>query len=284
MPSNPSEKVVYPSWSPDVTRDSLRSLDLDVLQLNVQFRACAVPFPVPLTHSRTGHDFVLEGPHKFTRVLGKPKREDSTRYWLAVLIELETGCTCVAFDEHNKVWPCVCPDIKQPASGLRASASPPPVAASASTAPQIPGKMPSRVLPMLVELRSLLRHVTSPATISASDFPLRSAHSDHSHANDLLASLLDEHRILDDVRRGAYDHVPLFRFIGQLLKEHCAPMRDARIDNMVTFACDGPAVDPLQPPSAAAWKSHVLQAIRMCFEILELMAMVSRAPSIHAQS
>lgn len=215
---------------------------------------------------------MLEGPHKFTRVLGKPKREDSTRYWLAVLIELETGCTCVAFDEHNKVWPCVCPDIKQPASGVRASASPPPIGA----APQIAGKMPSRVLPMLVELRSLLRHVTSPATASAADFPLRSTPpTDHAQANDMLASLLDEPRILDEVRRGVYDHVPLFRFIGQLLKEHCAPMRDARIDNMVTFACDGPPVDPSNPPSAAAWKSHVLQAIRMCFEILELMAMVS---------
>lgn len=248
VPSSAAEKVVYPSWAPDVTRHSLRSIDLDVLQYNTQFR----------------HDFMLDGPHKFTRVLGKPKREDSTRYWLAVLMELETGCTCVAFDEANKVWPCVCPDARP------ATAAP-----SAPGAPQIPGKMPSRVLPMLVELRTLLRHVTSPASaVSPNDCPFRPPPPEPAPQHpDQLSVLLDEHRVFDDVRRGTYDHVPLFRYIGQLLKEHCAPMRDARIDNMVAFACDGPPADPARPPTTASWKSHVLQAIRMCFEILELMAM-----------
>ncbi|KAH7089378.1 T-complex protein 11-domain-containing protein [Auriculariales sp. MPI-PUGE-AT-0066] len=202
----PSDKLIYPPWMPDVTRESLRSLDLDVLQMNVQFR----------------HDFMLDGPHKFTRVIAKPKRDDMTRYWLAVLIELETGCTCVAFDDQNRVLPCVCP-------------------------PNPAAKLPSRVLPMLAELRSLIRHVTAPTRLA----------------------LLDEHHILDAIRLGVYDYPSLFRFIGQTLKEHCAPMRDARIDSMVIFACGGPQ----QPASSSVVKSHILQAIRMCFDVVELMAM-----------
>jgi len=183
----------------------------------------------------TGHDFMLDGPHKFTRVIPKPKRDDMTRYWLAVLIELETGCTCVAFDDANKVWPCVCPTQ--------------------------PAKMPSRVLPMLTELRALIRHVTAPARVTPTD----------SDAPDHLALLLDERRILDAIRLGVYDYPSLFRFIGHTLKEHCAPMRDARIDAMVSFATAGPP----QPASSSVVKSHILQAIRMCFDVVELMAMVS---------
>ncbi|KAH7099016.1 T-complex protein 11-domain-containing protein, partial [Auriculariales sp. MPI-PUGE-AT-0066] len=187
----PSDKLIYPPWMPDVTRESLRSLDLDVLQMNVQFR----------------HDFMLDGPHKFTRVIAKPKH----------------GCTCVAFDDQNRVLPCVCP-------------------------PNPAAKLPSRVLPMLAELRSLIRH------------PVH---------RDQMNQLLDEHHILDAIRLGVYDYPSLFRFIGQTLKEHCAPMRDARIDSMVIFACGGPQ----QPASSSVVKSHILQAIRMCFDVVELMAM-----------
>ena len=50
----PSDKFIYPPWTPDVTRESLRSLDLDVLQSNVQFREWSLLLRAGHTPDRQG--------------------------------------------------------------------------------------------------------------------------------------------------------------------------------------------------------------------------------------
>jgi len=59
--------------------------------------------------------------------------------------------------------------------------------------------------------------------------------------------------------QGVLDIAGLARFLGSTLKTHCAPMRDELVDEMVA-ACEG---------------DGIVKGLRMCFEILELMKLVS---------
>jgi hypothetical protein len=80
----------------------------------------------------------------------------------------------------------------------------------------------------------------------------------------MLNDVLDVDLIMQEVEHNAFNPVGTFALIGEILKDHCAPMRDAAIDDMVAFAgrcSSGP-------------KSEIVRAIRACFEILELMKLV----------
>ena len=93
-----------------------------------------------------------------------------------------------------------------------------------------------------------------------------------------LAALVDPKALWDAVRAGwpaprtppapppatpstpPLDAGVLFARIGATLRQHCAPMRDARVDEMVAAgARPGPAA---------------FAAVRMCLELLELMKLV----------
>lgn len=56
--------------------------------------------------------------------------------------------------------------------------------------------------------------------------------------------------------------------IGEVLKAHCAPMRDQAVDAMVALAekCG---------PGGGGSNADAVAAMRKCFEILELMKLVS---------
>lgn len=80
----------------------------------------------------------------------------------------------------------------------------------------------------------------------------------------LIAQTLDPHLITQQLNHGVLDVAGLVTFMGSILKLHCAPMRDEVIEKMVEVVCvDG----------------DVAKGLRMCFEILELMKLVSGASS-----
>lgn len=72
----------------------------------------------------------------------------------------------------------------------------------------------------------------------------------------LLMSTLDPDLLMQELDHGVLDVHALFRFLGDRLKGHCAPMRDALVESMVNIVVDF---------------DEIVRGIRMCFEILEWM-------------
>lgn len=234
--------ITVPSNGPPITKTSLHELDLCEVLRNPQLR----------------HDVVFD-PHLMFRPnydgeRGQRKRQTAERYWTAVGRELDHGCRCTAF-LGSSVLACVC----GPAVG----------------AGSIARRLPSRVPALVVELRqilcSLLPAPAASSTAAAAaacgvgpeqQAPLTQAaryaqlHAAASSAN--IEAALDPDLIAQQLEHGVLDLGALARFIGDTLKLHCAPMRDAAVDAMV--AC-------VAGPEPA-------RGLRMCFELLELMKLV----------
>ena len=84
----------------------------------------------------------------------------------------------------------------------------------------------------------------------------------------LLRQLLDPALIQQEIAHGLFDPSGVFQVIGDVIRCHCAPMRDAAVDQMVALARSC-------APGGAGTKLDAVRAIRMCFEIMELMKLVS---------
>lgn len=67
--------------------------------------------------------------------------------------------------------------------------------------------------------------------------------------------------IAQELRHGVFDSRGVFKTLGAVLKQHCAPMRDRAVEMMV---------------AVAARPGGGVRAVRMCLEILELMKLVRR--------
>ncbi|KAG9127109.1 hypothetical protein FRC07_000613, partial [Ceratobasidium sp. 392] len=91
--------------------------------------------------------------------------------------------------------------------------------------------LPSRIPPLVNELCQVLHSVVHSATADAA-------------------------LIAQELRHGVFDSRGVFRTLGAVLKQHCAPMRDRAVEMMV---------------SVAARPGGGVRAVRMCLEILELM-------------
>ena len=74
--------------------------------------------------------------------------------------------------------------------------------------------------------------------------------------------------IQQEIDHGLFDPSGVFQAIGDTIRRHCAPMRDAAVDQMVALARSC-------APGGAGTKLDAVRAIRMCFEIMELMKLVS---------
>lgn len=83
-----------------------------------------------------------------------------------------------------------------------------------------------------------------------------------------LRSVLDPDLISQELQHGLYDPSGTFRVIGEVLKAHCAPMRDQAVDRMVELAgrCG---------PGGTGGHREAVEAMRKCFEVLEMMKLVS---------
>ncbi|KAK4051707.1 Protein SOSEKI 1 [Microbotryomycetes sp. JL221] len=220
-----SKVVMTPtSLSPPVTKATLRELDLTEILRNPQLR----------------HDSVFD-PNLMFRPnydgeRGSRKRELASQYWTAVSREVREGCRCTTF-LSGQVLPCIC-------------------ATTSSGGLSLVERLPSRIPSLIHELRAIILSLLPSHTSSSSSTPIwtPSAPSDAVTREQIFDSL-DPAFLSQQLSRGVLDVGNLATFLGQTLKMHCAPMRDALVDDMVE-ACTG---------------DNVVKGLRMCFEILELM-------------
>ena len=84
-------------------------------------------------------------------------------------------------------------------------------------------------------------------------------------------SRVDEHldvpMLMQEIERGVCDLVRLAEWMAQLLKEHCAPMRDGWVDKMVNLTREG---------VAKGSSKDIVDGLRELLGILETMKLVSR--------
>jgi hypothetical protein len=86
--------------------------------------------------------------------------------------------------------------------------------------------------------------------------------SDHSRVDEHL----DVPLLMQEIQRGVCDFVRLAEWIARLLKEHCAPMRDVWVDEMVALTRQGAATQD---------SKQIVIGLKTLFAILEAMKLVS---------
>lgn len=74
-----------------------------------------------------------------------------------------------------------------------------------------------------------------------------------------LYTALDPEFLTIQARRGVFG-LDLFRMMGEAMKVHCAPVRDAMVDDMVRTAMSG----------------NVSAGLKKCFDCVEVMKLVNR--------
>ncbi|EGG12667.1 uncharacterized protein MELLADRAFT_86876 [Melampsora larici-populina 98AG31] len=264
-------EINLPSWIPPITRSSMAELEFVEVLKNAQLR----------------HDIVFDDVLRFRPNLdgdrGQRKRLVADRYWIAIARELEANCRCAAFVQRfpdrrpistapdpRQVLGCVC-------SGGQFN--------EASSEPNIkPGtipldRIPSRIPPLVEELRNILLSLVVPR--SQALCPNKNTDpSPSSSAHDVICSTLDPIEISQKLEKGRRIDMPaLARFLGLVLKGHCAPMRDNIVDGMVSLI-SGEAKDFTLEPDLQNSAHDSLQkssyaglagGLRMSFELLELM-------------
>ncbi|KAG0046267.1 hypothetical protein BGZ83_008545 [Gryganskiella cystojenkinii] len=215
-----------------ITRDTLRELDLFEIFKNPQLR----------------HDIVFD-PHlqfrpNFDGERGLMKRREADRFWREVGLELNNRRVILAARRETTA-------TLHSLAGLSSSSS-----SSRMIQQQAQQMCPlpkAVLLPRLVdELREiLLSLLPAPAAQPGPDgtIPVNPERA-------LLISTLDPELLIQELDHGVLDVYALFRFLGDSLKGHCAPMRDTLVESMVTIVVDS---------------DEIVRGIRMCFEILEWM-------------
>lgn len=91
---------------------------------------------------------------------------------------------------------------------------------------------------------------------------------DHSRVQEHL----DVSMLMQEIERGVCDMVRLAEWMAQLLKEHCAPMRDYRVDEMVAMFREGVFNRSLRSGS-----SYIVEGLRNVLGILEAMKLVGHS-------
>ena len=183
------------------------------------------------------------------------------------MTELETGCTCVTFDTQGKPSGCVCVCRRLP--------TPPadPIIACLPLRRRLTLRMPSRIRPLLHELLLVLLSIISPQTALVSTSPqsgrisIQQRRKQQQEQAQALRAVLDVDLIEQEMRHGLFDPSGAFEVVGQILKSHCAPMRDPAVDAMVQLAATC-------APGSGGGRAEAVRAIRECFELLELMKLV----------
>jgi hypothetical protein len=92
---------------------------------------------------------------------------------------------------------------------------------------------------------------------------LKSLVPDRDHAR--VDEHLDVAMLMQEIQRGVCNLVRLAEWMAQLLKEHCAPMRDSQVDGMVTAIRTG-----VKDRSS----KQIVEGLRDLFGILETMKLV----------
>ncbi|KAK0553419.1 Protein SOSEKI 1 [Tilletia horrida] len=275
VPSN----IIQPGLHPPITRQTLHELDSSEMLRNPQLR----------------HDVVFDSHVQFRPNFdgerGRKVREVADQYWMAVAREVSTGCTCLRL-ENGITQPCIChPDmLHEPFRRERLSA------AQSKTFLCFPSRIPILIHELRAILLSILPPITAgvshpsypilrniviasrsavgnpqdstgagPATLAAGIglfTPSATSATTTAHIQRVISQhtlalhMLDPAHISQEVKHGVVDLQALIKFLANILKLHCAPVRDHQVDRMLHKVCD---------------EGDIVQGLRMCFEILELM-------------
>ncbi|KAK2465251.1 hypothetical protein APHAL10511_002605 [Amanita phalloides] len=234
-----------PPLKPPVNRQTLQELELDSIIRNPQLR----------------HDLLVEPRLQFRPTYSRRKRDAAEKYWAALLHELDNGCTCVSFDVEGKPCSRVCACTLAPQNRTA------PITAFLPSYKVYTIRMPSRIRTFLDEFLEVLLLVIQPLSdltdLSTDRGSITTqVHRHGSHAT-YIRSIFDPVLIEQEIRRGVFEPSGLLQAIGYTLKDHCAPMRDSAVDDMIHVAksCKGDKMSP----------SNALKAFRMCMELLEVM-------------
>ena len=226
---------------------------------------------------------------QFRPTFSPRKRNMAETYWLAIVRELETGCTCTTLDSHGKPIEsrCICNTIALPADK--------PIRVFSPSSSYTTVRMPSRLRLLLTELLEVLVSIIQPAveprsTSSSSSsssststptpttpqtlppLPHPPTQQNASHVT-YLRSILDIDLIQQEINHGLFDPSGVFKAIGDIMRCYCAPMRDQAVNDMVALASSW-------APGGTGTKTDAVGAIRLCFEILELMKLVRKTDCV----
>ncbi|OSX59836.1 hypothetical protein POSPLADRAFT_1092821, partial [Postia placenta MAD-698-R-SB12] len=248
LPVSPIEPIPHhiPPHQPPINRDTLKELDLEAILRNPQLR----------------HDLLFDSGLQFRPTSSRRKRDLADNYWLAIIRELECGCTCFTVDAHGRPSDriCICQTHQMPPGG----------AVYARTADnRTTVRVASRIRPLLLELLEVLVSIIQPVMSKSTGLYMQptSLHPQFqqnvTHVA-LLRSVLDADLIQQEMEHGLFDPSGVFQTIGDIIRCHCAPMRDHAVDQMVSLAKSC-------APGGNGSKVDAVRAIRLCFEIMELM-------------
>jgi hypothetical protein len=137
--------------------------------------------------------------------------------------------------------------------------------------------MPSRIRCLLSELLAVLLSIIQPLPESCAGMYMQEPTSGpagaryqavhHAAQAAALHAALDPDLICQELEHRLFDPSGLFRVVGETLKCHCAPMRDAAVDAVVA------AADRCAPGERGSYQDAVV-AMRMLFTVLETMKLV----------
>lgn len=235
-----------PSLKPPINRQTLQELELDSIIQNPQLR----------------HDMLVEPRLQFRPTHSRRKREAAEKYWAALLHELEHGCTCITLDCEGKTRSRVCACTALPMSGDTSLALLLPAQNTYTV------RTPSRIRPFLHEFLEVLRLVTRPlsdfANLITGNDPLKLNSQKQSTQAAYICSIFDPALIEQEIKRGVFDPSGLLEAVGYVLKDHCAPMRDGAVDEMIQTA-------KICVAGGKMCVVDALRAFRMCMELFEIM-------------
>jgi hypothetical protein len=193
-------------------------------------------------------------------------REHAEAYWAAVLEELDSGCTCVTFDMHwrpHHTVACACSQIPLPLPG--------PMVVPSRSMRVLTVRMPSRIRYLLSEFLETFLSVIQPQSslggVPINPITFQNQMRVHEAHAAYLRNVWDPKLIEQELKHGIFDPSGMFRLIGDMLKSHCAPMRDHTVDEMVAAAQTRGTT-----PRNQKWV--FVAAIRQCLDILECMKLV----------
>ncbi|KAF4590103.1 hypothetical protein EYR38_009401 [Pleurotus pulmonarius] len=231
-PSSPSLPI--PPVLPFINRHTLKELDVAQILRNPHLR----------------HDLLFDPGLQFRPTASRRKRDLADAYWRAVERELELGCTCVSFAANGILSSrilCACKQIQCPSSQ--------PVLAFNPAHNIFTCRTPSRIRPLLEECRQILLNLIDEASDDASSPSCAAQQASY------IRQIFDPALIasqLSSTSSSRFDPSGLLSALHEILKSHCAPMRDSVIDNLLLFT---------RPESS----KHIVQALRLIMDILELM-------------
>ncbi|OBZ71625.1 Protein SOK1 [Grifola frondosa] len=253
VPVSPIEPISphIPPHQPPINRETLKELDLEAILRNPQLR----------------HDLLFDSGLQFRPTSSRRKRDLADNYWLAIVRELECGCTCTTLDTSGRPRErrCICSALPMPIGR--------PILAFSQPDSLVTVRAASRIRPLLRELLEVLVSIIQPPPAlgkpaglyiqPAFEHPHPQFQQNLTHVAQLRA-VLDADLIQQEIAHGLFDPSGVFQTIGDVIRCHCAPMRDHAVDQMVALAHSC-------APGGKGTKVDAVRAIRMCFEIMELM-------------